>query len=88
VAKTKRLGRLETVGDCISVLAKIARAAWAGSVPSHEAHRIASIVVMVRQSIEGAALEKLTERIDALEGHGGANGAVHTDETFRAPRNH
>jgi hypothetical protein len=71
VAKVKRLGKLQTIGDCITVLGKIARAAWSEELPASDAHKIASIVTMVRQAIEGDLLRRIQDRLDKLEGNNG-----------------
>jgi hypothetical protein len=72
-AKTRRLGSLDTVGDVITALGKVARCMWNGELASADGHRLAGVLTMIRQSIESAQIEQLSARLDKLEGNDGSS---------------
>ena len=74
--KQFRLGHLGNLNQVIVALGKTIRAMADGSVDSQVGSRIANGLGIMRQCLETRTLDQLGERLDQIEGTGGAYGTT------------
>jgi hypothetical protein len=68
---TPRVGRLDTPSRCRRELARVYREARQGTLPTHDATRLANILYLVARLAELDMLDGLAQRMARLAGRGG-----------------
>jgi hypothetical protein len=62
-----RLGPLGTLNQVVKALAKVIRAMASGEIDSAKGARLANALGILRAAIEGQKLDRIEERLNALE---------------------
>jgi hypothetical protein len=81
-----RLGRIGTLNQGLNALSKVIRAMADGTIDSQKGARIANALGIHRQYLETMTVEKLSQRLDELEGAPPDHG--HEATARQAPHTH